>query len=64
MEIKFSIEEAVQKRYSVRNYIKKEVALETRKQIDTFINSLDNPFQKKIKFHYKGIDWKPITELE
>ena len=39
MEIKFSIEEAVQKRYSQRNYIKKEVELETRKQIGRLINS-------------------------
>jgi len=52
MNINFPIEEAVQKRYSVRNYSKQEVATETKKAIDTFVESLDNPFQKKVNFHF------------
>ncbi len=52
MNINFSIEESVKKRYSVRNYKEQEVELDKRKAIESFINSLDNPFGKKVNFHY------------
>lgn len=52
VDINFSIEEAVKKRYSVRNYIEQEVEADKRKAIESFVNSLDNPFKKKVNFHY------------
>ncbi len=47
MNINFSIEEAVNKRYSVRNYQEQEVEPDIRKEIETFIESLDNPLRKQ-----------------
>lgn len=52
VDINFSIEEAVKKRYSVRNYIEKEVEPEKRKELELFIKSLNNPFGKKVNFHF------------
>ncbi len=52
MNICFSIEEAVTKRYSVRNYLDKEIEEEKIKAIEAFIASLDNPFGKKVNFHF------------
>ena len=52
MTIHFPVEEAVKKRYSVRNYKKQEVELDIKNKIDTFIQSLDNPFQKEVNFHF------------
>lgn len=52
MNIYFSIEEAVTKRYSVRNYTDKEIEAEKINAIETFIASLDNPFGKKVNFHF------------
>lgn len=52
MNINFSIEESVKKRYSVRNYKEQEVELDKRKAIESFVNSLDNPFGNKVNFHY------------
>ncbi len=52
MNINFSIEQSVKKRYSVRNYKEQEVELDKRKAIETFVNSLDNPFGIKVNFHY------------
>lgn len=52
MNINFSIEEAVTKRYSVRNYQEKEIETEKLELIKAFIDSLDNPFGSKINFHY------------
>lgn len=52
MEINFSIEEAVKKRYSVRNYKDQEIELDKRKSIESFINSLESPFGKKVNFHF------------
>lgn len=52
MNIGFSIEEAVKKRYSVRNYTDKKIEEDKKKKIESFINSLDNPFGKEVKFHY------------
>ncbi len=42
----------MKKRYSVRNYKEQEVELDKRKAIESFVNSLDNPFGKKVNFHY------------
>lgn len=52
MNIDFPVESAVRKRYSVRNYIEKEISEENRSRIKDFIDSLDNPFGKKVNFHY------------
>ncbi|MBU3195976.1 nitroreductase [Clostridium algidicarnis] len=52
MNIDFPLEKAVIKRYSVRNYEEKEIEADKKIQIESFINSLDNPFGKKVNFHY------------
>jgi len=52
VNITFPIEEAVQKRYSVRNYIEKTVGIDTRKAIEAFVNTLDNPFGKTVNIHF------------
>lgn len=52
MNINFSIEDAVTKRYSVRNYSEQEIEGEKIESIKIFINSLDNPFGNKVNFHY------------
>lgn len=62
MNINFSIEEAVKKRYSVRNYQEQEIELDKRKAIESFIDSLDNPLGNKVKFHY--LDNKDIKNEE
>jgi len=62
MNIDFSIEEAVKKRYSVRNYQEREIESDKRKAIESFIDSLDNPFGNNVKFHY--LDNKDIKNKE
>lgn len=52
MNIKFSIEDAVKKRYSVRNYEKREIEQDKKESIKAFIDSLENPFGRKVNFHY------------
>ena len=52
MNIDFSIEEAVKKRYSVRNFIKQELEPERKDEVKAFIASLDNPFGRKVDFHF------------
>jgi len=52
MNIDFSIEEVVKKRYSVRNYKEQEIESDKRNDIESFIDSLDNPLGNKVKFHY------------
>ena len=56
MNIDFSIEEVVKKRYSVRNY--KDVGIEAEKinEIKVFIDSLDNPFGKEVHLHLFHIE--------
>jgi len=59
VNIDFPLEKAVIKRYSVRNYEVKEIEADKKIQIESFINSLDNPFGKKVNFHYldnKGME--------
>ncbi len=56
MYIDFSIEEAVTKRYSVRNYTDKEIEEQKKSSIVSFINSLNNPFGKKVNFHYFDLE--------
>lgn len=55
MKINFSIEEAVRKRYSVRNYSDAEISEETMNSIREFIRTLSNPFGPKVTFHYLDI---------
>lgn len=52
MNINFSLEQAVRKRYSVRNYSKQEISQDVKKSIELFVESLVNPFGQKINFHY------------
>ncbi|WP_422485830.1 nitroreductase family protein [Gudongella sp. DL1XJH-153] len=52
MKAGFNIEDAVRKRYSVRNYSDREIGLDTRKEIEEFIGTLDNPFGNNIDFHF------------
>ncbi|MDR7855537.1 nitroreductase family protein [Tissierella sp.] len=64
MNINFSIEEAVVKRYSVRNYKEEEIEEEKIKAIKSFVDSLDNPFGKKVSFHYlDNMDIKNESKL-
>lgn len=52
MKIDFPIEDAVQKRYSVRNYKAQEIEPEVQEAIETFVASLHNPFGGKVHFHF------------
>lgn len=52
MNINFSIEEAVTKRYSVRNYKGQGVEPDKQQEIESFAAKLDNPFGKKVDFHF------------
>jgi nitroreductase len=52
VNIDFQVEEAVKKRYSVRNYKEEEVETGKRKGIESFVDRLDNPFDKKVSVHY------------
>ncbi len=52
MKMNFSIEEAVKKRYSVRNYLEQPIEEEIKAAVESFIASLSNPFGKKVNFHY------------
>lgn len=52
MEIKFPIEEAVTKRYSVRNYDGVRVKKEVMDEIETFIDLIVNPFGNKVNFYF------------
>lgn len=52
MQIDFSLETAVKKRISVRNYSEQEIEIDKRTSIESFIDSLSNPFGKEVKFHY------------
>ena len=64
MNIDFSIEEAVNKRYSVRNYDKQEIEEDKRKEIENFLSSIDNPFGKKVNYHFlDSIDMKNEENL-
>lgn len=60
MNINFSIEDAVRKRYSVRSYSEQEIEIEKIESLKKFINSLDNPFGNQVNFHY--LDQKEIGE--
>jgi hypothetical protein len=62
MNIYFPIEEVIIKRYSVRNYSEQEVEIEKRKAIESFVDSQDNPFGKKVNFHY--LDSKDMKNEE
>ena len=56
MNIDFSIEEAVRKRYSVRNYSEQELEEDVKNEMEVFIQSLKNPFGQKVNFHYLEIE--------
>ena len=56
MNIDFSLEQAVTKRYSVRNYSEQEIQPDQKDEIEHFIASLINPFGKKVDFHYLDKD--------
>ena len=52
MHIDFSVERAVKKRYSVRNYSNQKIQEDVKNSIENFVKSVDNPFGKKINFHF------------
>lgn len=52
MKLNFPIEKVIRDRYSVRNYDNKEIGLDTVNEIKSFIESLENPFGKKVNFHF------------
>lgn len=52
MDIRFSIDEAVRKRYSVRNYNGEIIEENIKEKIRLFMASLDNPFGKDVFFHF------------
>lgn len=56
MNIDFPVEEVVRKRYSVRNYKEQEIEENMKKEIRDFIDTLENPFGKKVKFHFLDND--------
>jgi nitroreductase len=59
MNIDFSIEEAVRKRYSVRNYKDQKIEAGIREAIESFVDSLDNPFGNKVRYYFlDNIDTK------
>ncbi|MCR3956743.1 MAG: hypothetical protein NUK57_10640 [Gudongella sp.] len=62
MNISFNVEDAVRKRYSVRNYSHKDVETEKRDKIEAFIRALENPFGNRINFHY--LDGSGIKDVE
>lgn len=62
MNLNFSIEDAVKKRYSVRNYQEKDIEVSKKKDIESFINSITNPLGSKVHFHY--LDSKNIANKE
>jgi len=55
MHIDFSLEEAVKKRYSVRNYEDREIEADKTKALESFVASLSNPFGNKVNFHYLDV---------
>ncbi len=56
MKINFDLEEAVRKRYSVRNYSNQEIDQATKDSIESFLASLKNPFGKEVNYHYLNIE--------
>lgn len=62
MDLTFNIEETVRRRYSVRNYSDQTVEDRTILDIKTFVQSLDNPFDRDITFHF--LDLKEALESE
>ncbi len=56
MKINFNVEEAVNLRSSVRNYDGQIIDTATMNEIHTFIQSIENPFGNKIKYHFINIE--------
>lgn len=56
MKLDFSLEEVVAKRSSVRNYSEQEIEATKRTALGRFIETLENPFGKKVNFHYLNIE--------
>ena len=52
MNTDFPMEEAVRKRYSVRNYTDQKIEAEKSKALELFVDALTNPFGKEVTFHY------------
>lgn len=56
VNISFSVKETVEKRYSVRNYAAKAIESDDMAKLKTFVDALDNPFQKSVNLHFLEID--------
>ncbi len=52
MRFEFAMEHVVNKRSSVRNYSDRPIETEKLKAIERFVDSLDNPFERKVHFHF------------
>jgi len=63
LNIEFSIEQAVKKRYSVRNYSEQQIEAEKVKAIELFVDGLDNPFGKEVTFHFLDNEMKGQKKL-
>ncbi|WP_373482128.1 nitroreductase family protein [Acetobacterium sp.] len=62
MNINFPIEETVKKRYSVRNYNEQAIESDKQKAIESFIDSLENPFGPHIAFHTLDLKSGPTAQ--
>lgn len=56
MNVNFNIEDAVRKRYSVRNYKDMYIGEEVINEMKSFIDSLENPFGEDVTFHFLNKD--------
>lgn len=52
MKLNWSAMNAIKIRHSVRNYSDQPVSAEHQSQLEDFIQSLDNPFNQPVHFHY------------
>lgn len=52
MNINFSMEEAVGKRVSVRNYTNQPIEDDKKSLLTDFLKELNNPFNQKVNFHF------------
>lgn len=62
MNINFPIEATVKKRSSVRNYKEQAIEADKQKAIESFIDSLENPFGQNIKFHTLDLKSGPTAQ--
>lgn len=62
MKTDFLMEQTIKKRYSVRNYSDQAIEAEKIKELEHFVNTLDNPFGNEVTFHF--IDDGDMTDQQ